>query len=143
MNESANNVFIHQRAPAARTYRVCIRKLSLITPTGHTALVRPVGVYIAQSVAFLFVGIPKMPMAETACVMKSSTHTMPYLHPSIQWMLIIFSRSDRNSAYNPHALPVMLFCTSCLSAYFKCRLIFIEITSNVLRLSLCYRNVKR
>lgn len=48
MNESANNVFIHQRAPAARTYRVCIRKLSLITPTGRTALVRPVGVYIAQ-----------------------------------------------------------------------------------------------
>lgn len=81
---------IHQRAPAARTYRVCIRKLSPITPTGRTNAVRPVGVYIAQSAAFLFVGIQKMPTAEAACVMKNSTHTMPYLHPSTRWTLIIF-----------------------------------------------------
>ncbi len=31
---------------------------------------------------------------------------------------------------------------SCLSADFKCLFISIEITSNVIRLSLCYRNVK-
>ena len=38
---------------------------------------------------------------------------MPYLHPSTRWILIIFSRSGRNSAYSPHALLVLIFCTIC------------------------------
>lgn len=44
--------------------------------------------------------------------MKSSTHTMLYLYPT-QWLLIIFSRPSRNSAYSPHALLVMIFWTIC------------------------------
>ena len=46
--------------------------------------------YYSECCSSFFVGIPKMPMAEAACIMKSFTHTMPYLYPSTQWLLIIF-----------------------------------------------------
>ena len=139
-----NNVFIHQRGPAAHTYRVCVSE-NLIPYNTHgvhqCGALR--GCLYCSECCISFCENP-----ENANGRDGLRYEKLHSHNAISAPIYPmdadhFSRSGRNSAYNPHALLVMLFCTSCLSADFKCRLTFAEITSNVLRLSLCYRNVKR